>query len=181
MMYSVGVIEIKSIASGIQACDDALKSAGVRLVSAHAVCPGKYEIVLTGELADVQTAMDRVKASMGEKVIDATMMGRIDETVIAALLGTLDAKPNGALGVIETFSGASAIKAADAAVKTAKVDILDLRVSRGMGGKGVVLLTGHVSDVTAAVEAGGKHAKEQGLFCGQSVIASPHEELWHYM
>ena len=181
MMYSVGVIEIKSIAAGVQACDDALKAAGITLVSAHAVCPGKFEMVLTGELSNVQTAMDIVKAKAGEKVIDATMMGRIDETVIAAMLGTLDVKPNGALGIIETFSGASAIKAADTAVKTSNVQILDLRISRGMGGKGVVLLTGHVSDVTAAVEAGGKHAKDQGLFCGQTVIAAPHEELWQYM
>ena len=181
MLYSVGAIEIKNVAHGIEACDDALKSAGVRLVSAHAVCPGKYEIVLTGELADVQTALDRVKAKYGSQVIDATMMGRIDETVVQALLGMLDVKPNGSLGVIETFSGASAIKAADAAVKTSHVEILDLRISRGIGGKGVVLLTGHVSDVTAAVEAGSRHARDQGLFCSSSVIAAPHTDLWQYV
>lgn len=56
MVYAVGVIEIKSIAKGVEACDSALKSAGVRLISAHPSCPGKYEILLTGNLSDVQTA-----------------------------------------------------------------------------------------------------------------------------
>ena len=49
MYQSVGIIELKSIAKGIEATDDALKSAGIRLVSAHPACPGKYEIILTDE------------------------------------------------------------------------------------------------------------------------------------
>ena len=59
MYRTVGVIELKSIAKGIEACDVALKSAGVRLISAHPACPGKYEIVLTGDIADVTAAIDR--------------------------------------------------------------------------------------------------------------------------
>ena len=112
---------------------------------------------------------------------DAVLMGRIDESVVKALMGAQTAVATGALGIVETFSAASAIKAADTAVKTSKVEILDLRVSRGMGGKGVVMLTGEVSDVTAAVEAGGDYAKQQGLFCSSSVMAAPHEELWQYL
>lgn len=83
--------------------------------------------------------------------------------------------------MIETFSASSAIKAADTAVKTSKVEIYDLRVSRGMGGKGMVLLTGEVSDVTAAVEAGSLYAKDQGLFASSSVMASPHKDLWEHL
>lgn len=71
--------------------------------------------------------------------------------------------------------------AADTAVKAANVTIIELRLSRGMGGKGYVMLTGNVSDVTAAVEAGSRYATEQGLLTGNTVIASPHEELWQYL
>ena len=181
MLYAVGVIEIKSIAKGIEACDSALKSAGVRLVSAHPSCPGKYEILLAGNLADVQAALDRVRTGYAAYIIDAVLMGRIDETVVKALLGAQEAVEKGALGILETYSAASAIKAADTAVKTSRVEIYDLRVSRGMGGKGVVLLTGEVSDVTAAVEAGGEYAKSQGLFASSSVVAAPHEELWQHV
>ncbi len=181
MLYAVGVIEIKSIAKGIEACDDALKSADIRLISAHSSCPGKYEMLLTGALSSVQTALEHVRAKFDPYVIDTVLMGRIDKTVVDALMGVQATEPMGALGVVETYSAASAIKAADAAVKTSKVEIMDLRVSRGMGGKGIVVLTGEVSDVTAAVEAGSDYARQQGLFAASSVMAAPHSDLWQYI
>ena len=181
MIYSVGVVELKSIAKGIEATDDALKSANIRLITAHTACPGKYEIVITGELADVQTAVDRIKQGYEDSVIDGVMLGRIDETVVKALLGATTTERRGAIGVIETFSAASAVKAADTAVKTSDVEIYDLRISRGQGGKGVVIVTGNVSDVTAAVEAGGTHAKNQGLLSGTSILANPHKDVWEHL
>lgn len=181
MVYAVGVLELKSIPKGVEACDDALKSAGVRLISAHPSCPGKYEILLTGSIADVQTAIEHIKTKFGRYIIDSTLMGRIDQSVIMALLGSQPEPERGALGIIETYSASSIIKAADAAVKTAKVEIVDLRVSRGMGGKGVVMLTGEVGDVTAAVEAGSDYAIQQGLFSSKSIMAAPHSELWEHI
>ena len=178
MYQAVGVIELKSIAKGIEATDDALKSAGIRLVSAHPACPGKYEIIITGSIANVTASVDHVKSRFDHVIIDSSIMGRIDEQVITSLFGTQAPAREGSLGVIETFSASSAIKAADIAVKTAKVEIYELRVSRGMGGKGIVLVTGEVGDVTAAVEAGAAYAKDQGLYNNSTVIAAPHEELW---
>ena len=103
MIYAVGVVELKSIAKGVEACDRALKAANIRLVSAHAACPGKYEIVLTGELADVQTAVDMTREQYSQYIVDAVMMGRIDETVIRALLGAQNTVQRESLGIIETF------------------------------------------------------------------------------
>ena len=181
MIYAVGVVELKSIARGVEACDAALKSAGIRLVSAHPACPGKYEIIFTGALSDVQAALEHVKEGFAQYIVDQSLMGRIDEQVIKALFGAQETQPRGSLAVVETFSAASAIKAADIAVKTAKVSLHELRVSRGMGGKGLVMITGEVADVTAACEAGGAHAQEQGLLVGTSVIAAPHEGLWEQL
>ena len=178
MYQAVGVIELKSIAKGVEATDAALKSAGISLVSAHPACPGKFEIILTGTISNVTAAVEHVRERFEERMVDYSIMGRIDEQVIAALFGTQTGEKKGSLGIIETYSAASAIKAADIAVKTAKVDIFELRVSRGMGGKGVVMLTGDVGDVSAAVEAGAAHAEAQGTFTGKSVIAAPHELLW---
>ena len=110
--------------------------------------------------------------------IDSSIMGRIDEQVITALFGTQKTEKKGSLGLIETFSAATTIKAADLAVKTAKVEIFDLRVSRGMGGKGVVMLTGEIGDVAAAVEAGANYAAGTGQLSSQAVIAAPHADLW---
>lgn len=181
MIDAVGVIECKSIAHGIEATDAALKSAGIRLISAHPACPGKFEMVLTGSIADVTAAVDHVRGRFDTTMIDSSIMGRIDPRVMTALLGTQTTEKSGSLGIIETYSAASAIKAADIAVKTARVEIYDLRVSRGMGGKGIVLVTGEVGAVTASVEAGAEYAKQQGMLHGTSVIAAPHPELWEQL
>ena len=181
MYKAIGVIELKSIPKGVEAADAALKSAGIEMVSAHPACPGKYEIVLTGSISNVTAAVSHVTSRFDGYVIDSSVMGRIDEQVVKALFGTQTGEREGSLGLIETFSAASAIKAADIAVKTARVEIYDLRVSRGMGGKGVVMLTGDVGDVTAAVEAGASVAEEHGLFSQKSIIPAPHAELWEQL
>ncbi len=181
MYKSIGVIELKSIPKGVEAADAALKSAGIDMVSAHPACPGKYEIILTGSISNVTAAVSHVTSKFEGYVIDSSVMGRIDEQVIKALFGTSTGEQKGSLGLIETFSAASAIKAADIAVKTARVAIYDLRVSRGMGGKGVVMLTGEIGDVSAAVEAGVKYAKTVATLSSSAVIAAPHEDLWRQM
>ena len=88
MYQAIGVVELKSLAKGVEACDTALKSAGIRLVTSHATCPGKYEIIVTGAIADVTAAMDVVRSRFGSFIIDCSVMGRIDPAVIAALFGT---------------------------------------------------------------------------------------------
>lgn len=181
MFKAIGVIELKSIPKGVEATDAALKSAGVDMVSAHPACPGKYEMILTGSISNVTASVDHVLSKFDGYVIDSSVMGRIDEQVIKALFGTQKTEKKGSLGLIETYSAAATIKAADIAVKTARVEIFDLRVSRGMGGKGVVMLVGEVGDVTAAVEAGAAYAKQNGQLSSESVIAAPHEDLWNQL
>ena len=181
MVHAVGVIELKSIAKGVDATDAALKSAGVKLISAHPACPGKYEIILTGSISDVTAALEHVKGRFEQYIVDSSIMGRIDEQVIKALFGTQSGVKQGSLGLIETYSAASAIKAGDIAVKTSRVELYDMRVSRGMGGKGIVFVTGEVGDVTAAVEAGGAYAKDLGMLHATTVIAAPHAELWEQL
>lgn len=181
MFKSVGVIELKSIPKGVEATDAALKSAGVQVVSAHPSCPGKYEMILTGSISNVTASVQHVLSKFDGYVIDSSVMGRIDEQVITALFGTQKTERKGSLGLIETFSAATTIKAADIAVKTARVEIFDLRVSRGMGGKGVVMITGEVGDVTAAVEAGSAYAKQSGQLSSEAVIPAPHAELWEQL
>ncbi len=181
MFQAIGVVEFKNVPKGVEATDAALKSAGVEVVAAHPSCPGKFELILTGSISNVTAAVSHVTTKFDGYVIDSSIMGRIDERVITALFGTQKTERKGSLGLIETFSAATTIKAADLAVKTAKVEIYDLRVSRGMGGKGVVLLTGEIGDVAAAVEAGANYAKTGGQLSAQAVIAAPHADLWNQL
>ena len=86
-----------------------------------------------------------------------------------------------ALGVIESFSVASLIEGADAAVKTAKVELIELRLAMALGGKAFVTLTGSVAAVQSAVDAGAQVVARKGLLVNKIVIPSPSPELLREM
>ena len=83
-----------------------------------------------------------------------------------------------ALGVVETTTVASAIHAADAGVKGADVRLVEVRLADGLGGKGIVLYSGLVADVEAAVEIGVGVLERPDLLVRQVVISQLHTEMW---
>ena len=82
-----------------------------------------------------------------------------------------------ALGIIESFSVASLIEAADAAVKTSAVELIEIRLAMALGGQAFCTLTGDVAAVKAAVDAGAAVVAEKGLLVNKVVIPSPRREL----
>ena len=76
----------------------------------------------------------------------------------------------GAVGVLEFYSVASAITAADVAAKAANVTLMEVHIGYAIGGKGYVTLTGDVGAVKAAVEAASRSSE---LLVGTSVIPRP--------
>ena len=177
-MNSIGLVELKNISKGIAVTDEMLKSAGIHLISSGAVCPGKFVTIVGGELSAIHAAVDRAELIAEDAMIDKFVIGNLGKNVYEAVCGTANVTTRKALGIIETFTAASAIEAADAAVKAGDIELIEVRVARGMGGKCFVSLTGDVADVRAAVEAGAKIAIEQGVLINTEVIANPHPELW---
>ena len=110
-------------------------------------------------------------------LIDKFILGNPHETVVPALSGALEVNNKGALGILETFTAASAVVAADTAAKTAIVELIEVRLAKGMCGKSYVLITGSVSAVTAAIERA-KQGTEDGILLDTSVIAGPDARLW---
>jgi microcompartment protein CcmL/EutN len=82
-----------------------------------------------------------------------------------------------AVGIVETTTVAAAIVGADLALKTATVDLFDLRIANGLGGKSFLGITGAVADVRAAVLAAAKSAEAGGKLAREVVIARPHPDL----
>ena len=78
-------------------------------------------------------------------------------------------------------SAAGGVSAADIAVKAADVDLIEVRLSRGMGGKCFVLMTGEVADVRSAVSAACEIVEKDGMLAACTVIPSPHEDLKKYL
>lgn len=176
-MYAIGVVETLSIPLGILAGDQMLKTADVSLISAQTVCAGKYIVVVSGEVAAVVSAVSAGVESAEHGLVDSLVIPNVDQRVIRAMSGACDIQQVQAVGVVETFSLACAIQAADAAVKAADVEIIEVRLGRGLGGKSFVVITGEVAAVNAAVSAGVHAEHTQGLVVSSVVIPSPHMDM----
>lgn len=178
MKRSIGLLEMKNIAKGILAADAMLKAANVELLFSQPVCPGKYLAMIAGDVGAVQSAVQSGQAACGkENVVDEFVLPNVHPAVFPALGGCSEIKNIKSLGVIESYSVASAIVAADTAAKAAAVQLIEVRLARGMGGKSVVLLTGEVDAVQTAVQAGTQMIKDSGFLVEQVVIAAPHHTL----
>jgi len=73
------------------------------------------------------------------------------------------------------------MQAADQALKCATVDLLELRIANGLGGKSYVSMTGEVSDVRSSVAAAAGGAQEAGQLVRQVVIPRPHADLVRFL
>lgn len=181
MADAVGMIELTSIAIGFQVQDAMLKAADVRLYMGRTICSGKYIAVVGGRVSAVRASVQAGLESAPDGVIDHMVIPNVSPQVFAALGQMVQLTNTGAnpsLGVIETFSAASALEAADAAAKAANVTVFRVHVAMAMGGKGLVCMAGTVADCLAAVDAAAAIVRAKGLLVASVVIARPAPELF---
>jgi len=179
---SIGLLELDCVARGIETADAVLWEADVRMVFSEPVQPGKYVLLFTGSVQAVTSALRRGAEVAGDALVDSLRIEQAHEQLTFGLWregrinGTIDA-----LGVVQTATVASAILAADAALKTSTVDLLELRIANGLGGRSFFTLTGEVSDVRSAVTTGARVADERGQLMRDVVIARPHPDLVRHL
>jgi microcompartment protein CcmL/EutN len=173
---ALGLLECESIAVGIEVGDAMAKRAPIEVLRAGTVHPGKYLVLVGGEVADVEEALDAGRQIGGLSVRDATFLPHVHPEVVDGVRGLRTAATAEALGIIETATVAAVIRAADAGLKGAHVRLLELRLADDLGGKGYLLFGGDVTDVEAAVEIGVAAVGEaRGMH--SRVIAQLHHEM----
>ncbi len=171
------LLEFGSIAVGIEVGDAMVKRAPLLSLHAGTVHPGKYLVMAGGEVADVEEAWIAGRSIAPGLELDEVFLPDVDAQVVNSLTGVRKPGPGEALGVIETRTAASTIKAADAAVKGASVDLLEILLADGLGGKAYALFGGEVSDVEAAVETGVSSLRDPSLLVASVVIPRLHDEM----
>jgi microcompartment protein CcmL/EutN len=174
---AIGFIEFKSIPIGIEATDQMLKSGNVELISSSPLCPGKYVTLISGDVGAVKSSIKDGEHVGGIYLLESHVIPNIHEAVFPALLGVGEAEDIKALGVIETINAISSIVVGDAAVKAANIKLLEIRLARGLGGKGFVVLTGEVASVKQAVKAAQAELSDYGTITSFTVIPSPHKDI----
>ena len=179
---AVAVLELCSVARGIEVADSILWESDIEMLFSEPVQPGKYVMLFTGSVDDLTSAIDKGTSLAGGDLVDQLLLPQVHEQVELGLRrrGNINGQID-ALGIVETTTVASAVQAADAALKQATVDLLELRIANGLGGKSYFTVTGEVSDVRAAVTVGAGIASERGMLARDVVIPRPHADLVRHL
>jgi microcompartment protein CcmL/EutN len=174
---ALGLIEFKSIAKGIFATDAIAKKAPVKILGTNPICPGKYLVMFAGEVADVGESLQAGLIAGGDMVVNELFLPYIHTDVIPAISGAVKIEEFGAIGIVESFSVASCVAAADIAAKNTPIKLVEIRLANGLGGKAFFVLTGELCDVESSVAAAKAHIVAEGLLAGCEIIPSPHVDL----
>jgi len=172
---------LSSIAAGFEVSDAMLKAANVSLLLARSICSGKYMVMVRGDVAAVEASVSAGIGGGKFSVIDSFVIPNLHEAVFPAISGATKIEALEALGVLESFSVAALIEGADAAVKAANVQLIEIRLAMALGGKAFVTLTGDVAAVQSAVDAGAQIVGRKGMLVNKVVIPSPRPELLNEM
>ncbi|MEL6430314.1 MAG: BMC domain-containing protein [Planctomycetota bacterium] len=178
---AIALLETSSVAAGIEMTDAILWESDIELLFATPVQPGKYVVLFTGSVEDLRSALRRGAEIARGDLVDQLLIPQVHPGVCEALRrhdgGSGAIEELDALGVVETTTVASCVQAADVALKEADVQLLELRIANGLGGKSYTTLMGEVSDVRSSVQAGARSAEAAGRLARQVVIAKPNEGL----
>ncbi|MDZ7724110.1 MAG: BMC domain-containing protein [candidate division KSB1 bacterium] len=176
---TIGVVELSSIYKGFEVQDTLLKRARVEKLLARTICSGKYLILVKGEIGDVETAMQQARETGGFAIVLAETVSNVHPDVLRALSGTgsLETPEAPGLLIIETFSVAAAIKAADIAVDEADINLLRIHAAMAIGGKGMILATGDMEALQSAADPAIEYLKQDGCLAGFTLLSNPHQDL----
>jgi microcompartment protein CcmL/EutN len=172
---AVGFLETSSIVKGIEAADAMVKMATVKLVKTSFLARGKYTILITGPVGEVESSLRAGRGILDKTLVDEVLIRNVHQQVIDTLDKRVPVEKLEAVGVIETKEAVAAVLAADAAAKAAAVRLIETRTAVP-GGKGLVTMTGSVGDVRTAVAAGISAIRKE-LLAGQVVIPQADGQL----
>ena len=177
MIHAIGLVEFTSIAKGIEAADIMAKTAAVEIQVMKTLCPGKFMVLVSGDVSSVQQSVAAGVNLAADTVVDSLVIPNVHPSILPAIGGGNELTEVKAIGIIETYSVASAIEAADIAVKSAEVQPIRLHLAFGIGGKAYCILSGEVAAVKAAVESGSAVVAEKGFLVNSVVIPRPSRQV----
>jgi microcompartment protein CcmL/EutN len=173
---ALALIELASIARGYPVADAMVKRAPVALADCRPVSPGKFLVLVTGQVADVDEAFRAGLAIGGDRVVDRLFLAQAHPLLGPAVGGAIPPAAIESLAAIETTTVAASILAADAALKAAAVRVVEMQLARGIGGKAFFTLSGPLAEIEAAVEAA-TGVIDRTLIVATEIIPAPHEDL----
>lgn len=173
---AIALIEFSSVAVGIRAGDAMVKRAPITVLKSGTVHNGKYLVFVGGSVASVGESFEEGLAVGGDRVIDRVLLADVHPQVHDAVLGARKTCSSDALGIIETSTVAAMIRASDAGVKGADVQIVEIRLADDLGGKAFSIFAGRVEDVEAAIEIA-RDATQSEFWLQSTLIPRLHAQM----
>ncbi|MBI3019109.1 MAG: BMC domain-containing protein [Deltaproteobacteria bacterium] len=177
MKPAIGLIELSSIARGLLAQDAMMKKAPVELLMSETTSPGKYLVLVNGDVASIQEATQAGIQIAESFLVDSLFIPNVHEQIVPAIKKHFQKIKLDSVGVVETLSVASTIVSADQALKSARVSLIEMRLGQGLGGKGYFVLSGDLSEVEAAVSSAVKVLEGSNMYLRSETIPRPHEDF----
>jgi microcompartment protein CcmL/EutN len=153
------------------------KRAPIDLLHAGTVQPGKYLILVGGGTAEVEESYREGMQAASAEILDEVFLPQVDRQVVEALDGARQYARYESLVVLETSTMAAIVRATDAAAKSAQIEVAELRLGRGLGGRGLAILIGQRTDVEAAAEIAARSLAGRDVTLCHSIISNVHEQF----
>ncbi len=149
---AIALLELSGISRGVVTSDAMVKRAPITMIKSGTISEGKYLILVGGSVASVEEAFAAGMSIGGNSIIDHVILPDVHTQVHDSILGTKRKPAADALGLIETSTVAATIRSMDAAIKSTKIDIVELRLGDNLGGKAFAIFSGKVEDVQTGMD-----------------------------
>ncbi|MDA3941304.1 MAG: BMC domain-containing protein [Spirochaetia bacterium] len=173
----IGILELSSMADGLNTLDAVVKESPVTILKAEPVNPGKFLIMITGDVASVEAAMISGLEIAGNSIVDHILLKNLDDQVIPAIKNCRDPEEWDAIGLLETNSVAAAVEAADMAVKEAEIHIIGIVTGNETGGKALVKISGSIGDLNSAMSSAVIMLRNKNQLYKDIIIPGPHIDI----
>ncbi len=174
---AIALIEYSSIATGILASDAMLKKAPITVIKSGTVHNGKYLVLIGGSVASVKESYAKGLAIDPDNIIDSTILPNVHQRLHDSILGSRLKCTKESLGIIEASSVSTMIKASDAGVKGANVNIVEIRLADDIGGKSFTIYNGAVEEIQAAVEIAKNAITSSEHWVNETIIPNLHADM----
>ncbi len=174
---AIALIEYSSIATGILAGDEMLKKAPISVIKSGTVHNGKYLVLIGGSVASVEESYAKGLAIDPDNIIDSMILPNIHKQLHDSILGSRLKCTRESLGIIEASSVSTMIKATDAGIKGADVNIVEIRLADDIGGKSFTIYNGSIEEIQAAVDIAKNAITVPEHWVNETIIPNLHGDM----
>ncbi|MBY2477992.1 BMC domain-containing protein [Clostridioides difficile] len=177
MNKSIGAIEFKSIAKGIEVSNEMVKKSSVDVLYLKSICPGKFLIIVGGETSYVNECIN-YGMELGERyIVDNFVINSISQEILNGFKNKYQALDNiVSIGVVESSKVCAGIKMLDKTLKSGDLVLIKLQLSFAIGGKLVYIVSGDLSSLEYALKESENVVKEKEIIY-KTVISSVDSQI----